>query len=136
MTSIGAFLIRICVFSIVVFCGGYYLTYLASDFLSLNEFSFLQIIVVLVTLMVHFYLVRSLKTVKRPQQLVLKFMTATVFKLFFYLAIGIGYVVLTKYIMKLTLVYSGIFAVFFVLYLLYTFFEVYWIVKFVKKETN
>ena len=136
MISIRAFIIRILVFSILVFFAGNYLSTLSDRFPSFNEFAFLQVIVVSVTLIVHFYLISSIKTVQRPQQIVLKFMTATVFKLLFYLFLGIGYVVFTKYLMNLTLVYSGVFAAFFVLYLIYTFFEVYWIVKFVKKEAN
>ena len=132
MSLISKFLFRLGLFSALVFLIGYFICTSVSSRISIVEFSVIQILVIVVTSFVHYYLISSASSVERPQQMVVKFMATTVFKLFFYVFVGVSYIVLTKYFMQSEVVYSALFVVFFVLYLLYSFFEVFWIVKFMK----
>ena len=102
------------------------------NYMTFSTFSILQGIVVVITGLVHTYLVHAFNNIERPQQMATRYMLATVTKLFIYLGGLAIYVLITKYVLPIEVDYASIIGTFFILYIIYTIFEVVKIMKFIR----
>ena len=128
------FYFHLAILTLVILALGYYVTSNANNYLTFSFFSVLQFIVVLITGLVHTYLVHAFETIKRPQQMATRFMLATVIKLFVYLG-GLGlYAIITKFIIPSEVDYASVIGTFFILYFIYSIFEVFKIINYIRSK--
>ncbi|MBL4752528.1 MAG: hypothetical protein JKY52_02855 [Flavobacteriales bacterium] len=131
--SISSFLVKILLYSVVL--AG--LAYAAVQFdlisLSIATVLSIQAFVLLVTILVHIFLMRSATAEVRIQKFMFNFMLTTTLKLVIYCGAFVVLIYLGNNLISEQYTNLSLFLILFGYYMLYTVFEVVAIVKFVKK---
>jgi small-conductance mechanosensitive channel len=133
-TSIFKFLIRLSLYSLGIsgLAGIFY--YFFPNSFNLFAFLLLQACVLMVTIIVHVSLIKYSYAEGRPEKFVTRYIAVTVIKLFAYIGVLAGYIVISKYLLHRQQSYLNIVVIFFILYVLYTVFEVPSIMKFIRRK--
>jgi len=134
-TAATSFLYRLIVYSLVITgigLGTYFFTPVTFE---LFTFLLLQFCVCAITAFTYVTLTKT-DIHKQPQKFITRYMAMTTLKLFVYLGGLVGYVVVSKYVLHEQKSYATFIVIFFIIYLLYTVFEVPSIMKFLKQNDD
>jgi len=131
--NISSFLIKISLYSVVLAGLAYAAVHFELLRLSIQTVLSIQAFVLIVTVLVHVFLMRSATAEIRIQKFMFNFMLTTTLKLFIYCGAFVVLIFLGKNLISEQYTNLSLFLILFGYYMLYTIFEVAAILKFLKK---